>query len=151
MRHPLLRILVALLIGLWSPLCCCQAMTLAGSTCGDAVPEVASSDSCCQDLASSSSDAGDCESGQWDVPAPSDCSSCPSCQGTSGGAGLKVDSRLPSVSHEFNLVATLANTYVLSLPKPDEAVKPSARSWWRTPLHLRANRVSQRWHCALVV
>lgn len=151
MRHPLLRILVALLIGLWSPLCCCQAMTLAGSICDFVAAEQASSDSCCQNRESPPPGADDCSLDQGEVPAPTECSSCPSCQGTSGGAGSNAESRLPSVSHEFNSVATLASCRVFGLSKPDEAVKPSGLSWWRTPLHLRANRDSLRWHCALVV
>jgi len=35
MLHPALRNLVTLLLAIWSPLCCCQAAGLLGSSCSD--------------------------------------------------------------------------------------------------------------------
>ena len=47
MRHPFLRILVALLIGVITPLCCCRAALLVGSACDGKHLVAAEMDSCC--------------------------------------------------------------------------------------------------------
>lgn len=154
MRHPLLRILIALLIGLWSPVCCCQAMALAGSSCGDAsVPEI-QPDSCCQGCKSEprSSEPG---SSHDELPAdhershPGDCPSCPSCQGTAGGASLRADARLASSQPDGNAIATMTFAVTIAPRWPDEASITSSLSRWGRPPFARANREAQRWHCAL--
>jgi hypothetical protein len=151
MRHPLLRILVALLIGVVTPLCCCQAMAIVGSGCGLGHAAASVSDACCGGCKDGS------ESGEGDAPVepstphPSDCPSCPSCQGTASGPGLKADATLPTIEQAWNAIATCALAVVLDLPEADDAAHHGRPSWWRDPPCIRANREALRWHCALIV
>ncbi len=150
MRQPLLRILVALLLGMWIPLCCCQAMALAGDACGSTPTPQAKADSCCQGCHAAPSDQ---ESTPDDDKRslPSDCTSCPSCQGTSAGAGLTVETKLPTLEQNWNAAAAMALVVLTDLPKPDAAISPGLPSRWDDRLFIKANREAQRWFCALIV
>ncbi|MBX3392756.1 MAG: hypothetical protein KF787_08920 [Phycisphaeraceae bacterium] len=146
MRHPLLRILVALLIGVWSPLCCCQAMALAGNVC-EGTHQI-KTDSCCHE---------ESHPGEDETPAnhggslPVDCPSCPSCQGTSGGAGLTAEAKLPTLEQKWNALATIALAVLFDLPQSDEVISLGRPPWWNDPPFVKANREALRWHCALIV
>lgn len=155
MRHPLLRILVALIIGVSLPLCCCQAMMLVGGACDGASDTVELQASCCPSCLDESS--GSRSPTPVHTPSndenshPDDCPSCPSCQGLSGGAGLKVEAKLPALEQQWNALATIAIAVFFDLPKPDEAIVPGCPSRWGSPPHVKANRDAQRWHCALTI
>lgn len=150
MRQPLLRILVALIIGMWIPLCCCQAMALAGDACGSTPTPQAKADSCCQGFLAAHSD-------QESIPdddersLPGDCTSCPSCQGTSAGAGLTLEAKPPTLEQKWNTAAATALLVLSDLPRPDAAISPGLPSCWDDRLFIKANREAQRWFCALIV
>ncbi len=156
MRHPLLRILVALLIGVITPLCCCQAAAIAGGACDRSPAATQALDSCCggcpADPASNRTpDKSEDEPGNDQQPNPSNCKSCPSCQGTSGGTGNIAEARLPVLKLEWNTLATLAIaiSWATDAPEPKPARRPPG--WADSAPYLKANRDAQRWHCALLV
>lgn len=151
MRHPLLRILVALLIGVVTPLCCCQAMALAGSICDGRHAETTSSASCCHECPG---DPGPDQ--QQDSPTdddsdtPGDCRSCPSCQGASGGAGAKAEVNLPAIEKVLDTLETIAVAVLWSLPPLESQDASAPPGWAAAPPFLKANREALRWHCALL-
>lgn len=152
MRHPLLRILVALLISVATPVCCCQAMALAGSVCDGRFAAAAESASCCHECSDDPlSDQGQ-EVPTDEVPlSPSDCPSCPSCQGTAGGTGVKAEANLPVFKKVWNALATIAVAVLWSLPPLDAQNALAPPGWASDPPFLKANREALRWHCALLV
>lgn len=164
MRHPMLRILVALLIGVWSPLCCCQASVLAGTACGTmhrAEPVVQSLaqnaiSACCHrcDGTLLPEEGGSTSDGSGSVPTgdpPGSCPSCPTCQGLSNSVGLQIDAKFPSLDQQWNALATLALAVLFRLAEPEDAIIARMPPWWGSPPHIKANREALRWHCALVV
>src|SRR5688572_27424246 len=94
MRHPLLRILLALVIGVVSPMCCCHAAAVAGAACGPIEAQAAETPahSCC------SACRGDAE----DEPEPAsptpDDQPCPDCNSCDGN--LAPVSPAPVVKHK---------------------------------------------------
>ncbi len=151
MPHSLLRILVALLIGVWSPLCCCQAMMLAGSVCEISHSVAAVSDSCCHNCEDRPVSENEHPSSGLDGQHPSDCKSCPSCQGLSSGAGLKIEAGLASVEEQWNAIATIARDVFFHVPRRDDAIVPGRPLWWGSPPYVKANRETLLWHCALTI
>jgi len=152
MRHPLLRILVALLIGVATPVCCCQAMALAGGVCDGRFGAAAESASCCHQCPDSPLSDQEQEAPTDEVPpSPSDCPSCPSCQGTSGGTGVKAEANLPVFEKVWNALATIAVAVLWSLLPLDAQNTPAPPGWAADPPFLKANREALRWHCALLV
>jgi hypothetical protein len=170
MRHPLLRILVALLIGVVTPLCCCQAAALAGGACAGKHVAAAESDSCCGGrVGETRTDEGPAEQPCQDQPRddsqdqsqdrpdhdqpspPGKCPSCPSCQGTSAGTGISAEARLPAFEQQWNALATFALAVLWTMEAPEALVAPHPPGWAHYPPHLKANRDAQRWHCALLV
>jgi hypothetical protein len=156
MRHPLLRILVALLIGVVTPLCCCQAALLVGSACDGQHLVAAEIDSCCggcstETASRPASDRPQDDPNEDQPPSPGECPSCPSCQGTTGGTGAKAESRLPAFEQQWDALATFALAVLWTFPTPDAKVLPISPGWALDPPHLKANREALRWHCALVV
>lgn len=151
MRYPPLRILLALLIGVWSPLCCCQAKALAGIACSPSLAAEAATDSCCHECNDESVPSDDDWPDEHGGSPPGDCHSCPSCRGISVGAGLQTESKLSMDEQGWNALATLALPVLHGHPRPDDAIVASRPSWWESPPHVRANRDVQRWHCALIL
>lgn len=152
MHQPILRIIVALLIGVWSPLCCCQAMAFIGGACDGRPSPTASVESCCADCSdvparstNENSPLGDRESH------PPDCPSCPSCQALSGEAVLQVEAKSPTLDNEWTAIATIALLGQIDPPHADEPMDLRHPSWWHGPPFLRANREALRWHCALIL
>jgi hypothetical protein len=152
MRHPLLRILVALIIGVVTPVCCCQAMALAGSICDGRHAVVTKADSCCHECPDGrASDHRQEAPSDEQPPLPGDCPSCPSCEGTSGGTGAKAEVNLPVFEKVWNALATIAVVVLWSLPPLEAQVAPAPPGWAADPPFLKANREALRWHCALLV
>ncbi len=156
MRHPLLRILVALLIGVVTPLCCCQAALLVDSACDGNHLVAAETDPCCggcstETASRQASDPQRDHSNEEQPLSPDECPSCPSCQGTSGGTGVKAESRLPAFEQQWDALATFALAVLWTIPNPDAKVLPLSPGWALGPPYLKANREALRWHCALVV
>jgi hypothetical protein len=124
MRHPILRILAAIIIGLWSPMCCCQAADLLGSPC------VPAPESCC--------------SGCHDSDQPEPAAPCDDCHGTFMQAGI-----VPAPDHipqPTALTPVFFDTALfLSIPDAIAARHPAA-----TPPP-PAGRDLLRRHCALIV
>lgn len=152
MRHPLLRILVALLIGVITPLCCCQATAMVGSGCDGPHAVAIEPDSCCNgcddDPASQQDRDAPTDNEQ---PAPGKCPSCPSCDGTSAGTAINVEARLPAFEHDWDVIATLALAVLWDLPSLETRVTASSPGWASDPPFLKSNREAQRWYCSLVV
>jgi hypothetical protein len=152
MRHPLLRILVALLIGVVTPLCCCQAMALAGSICDGRHSAVSNGDSCCHECPRDPA-----PDQQQDAPTndhsepPGECPSCPSCQGTAGGTGAKAEASLPVFEELSNGLSTIALAVLWSLPPLEVHDAPAPPGWAADPPFVKANREALRWHCALLI
>lgn len=160
MRHPLLRVLLALLIGVVTPLCCCQAAALAGGACSGWNVAVAESDSCgggCPDGPASDPCPDRSQDQSRDRPdhdqpsPPGKCTSCPSCQGTSAGTVINAAARLPAFEQQWNALATFALAVLWTMEAPEALVAPHPPGWAHYPPHLKANRDAQRWHCALLV
>lgn len=152
MRNPLLRILVALLLGVVTPLCCCVIQTSLGNACGNRHAAAVTIDTCCTGC--SNDPASDFEQdtpADDQQPSQEDCPSCPSCQGTSGGTGAKAEVTLTALEHQWNALATMALAVLWNLPTTDIEAVASAPGWADDPPHLKANREALRWHCALLV
>lgn len=156
MRHPVLRILVAVLTGLLSPLCCCQAALLLGDGCTFADPQMGTqtvSACCCEDDNSETEQSGsriDGDSESPDLPGD-DCKSCPSCQGVAAGTGLAHLSATPNTGLDVDSLATAALAALadeLDVARAFLTLSPALR---RESPHLRSNRAALRWHCALIV
>lgn len=160
-RHPLLRMLVALLIGVVTPLCCCQAVAVAGGACsGGHVAAVESDSGCGGCVGGARADKRSAEEPCPDQPRddpqdrpshPGKCPSCPSCQGTSAGTGVNAEARLPAFEQQWNALATFALAVLWTIEAPETALAPRPPGWAKGPPHLKANRDAQRWHCALLV
>ena len=159
MRHPLLRILVALLMGVVTPLCCCQAAAVAGGGCTRTQASAPEADTCGGGCSGETAcDRGSGESGDEPDsdrhPVPGSCSSCPSCQGTSGGTGStggSAESRLPVFKQDWNGLETFSLELSWVTGAPESALVPRAPGWVQSPPYLKANRDAQRWYCALIV
>lgn len=151
MRHPLLRILLALLIGLVSPMCCCFAAVVAGMACSLAVGEPENDregrsccGSCCDDEGASTPTPA--ESGEHDK----DCPSCTSC----GGEAAAVNSA-PIIKFEPSAVTELTAILAAIAPQCDLGV-PISRDVAGTMHDARGaaahtGRDAQRWHCARIL
>lgn len=156
MRHPLLRILVAFVIGVWSPLCCCQAMALAGTACDGGHAAVSEPDSCCGgcliDPTSDHEQQAPTEDQDDDQgSAPGECPSCPSCEGNPSGTGVNAEVKLPAFEQQWDALTTLAVAVLWNLPPLDAQAAPAPPGWANAPPFLKANREALRWHCALQV
>lgn len=167
MRHPLLRVFLALLIGVWSPLCCCQAAALVGTTCGmmtepRASADLGAADSCCQCCDDEEppgdgalpSDPGEIVRAGSAAPGAPVCPTCQACQGSPVSAALHADAKIATVEQHRNALVTLGWAVlpdVQSLRGADAGSAPPPAWWWCGPPHLKANRDAQRWHCALVI
>lgn len=149
MRHPLLKVLAALFMGILAPLCCCQAMALAGSACGDATVREIRQDTCCQSCKGEPRSTDDGPPTDHERSHPGDCPSCPSCQGTANGAGLRAEARLAAPQLDWNAIATIALAATIAPSWLHEASITGSLSSWGKPPYARANREAQRWHCAL--
>jgi hypothetical protein len=161
----LLRILMAIVVGLGSPLCCCQAAMITGAVTGTAgqcpmgeeraTPSSARSSCCdhCRDEPaagqppSGDSDSSDHQSSPCDR---TPCNDCPGCQGVlglarldDGGAALKSLALAMTVLFIAPPVVLAPVVYTLENESPPQP-----------PDHLDCDaggRVLLRWHCALVI
>ena len=147
------RILVALLMAVWMPLCCCQSAMLFGASCQMDLQ-----------IEESTGSVSSCCSGKVDVAEDSTCEDLdPNCHGLKSckccriakraiGSGLDAASSNPRfeqtevslpIAHLASAIPDLglATTLSESLPFHDYAAPPA----------LRANRAALRWHCALIV
>ena len=149
MRHPLIRILVALLIGVCTPLCCCQAMALARTACESTLDPQEKSAACCQSCHAQPSSNEESAPEDHEGSLPRDCPSCPSCQGASDEAALKVEAKFSTLDQELNAIATIAFLVLSDLPMPDPAMIAGLPSWRGDRLFIKANREALRWFCAL--
>ena len=164
MTSPFLRIVLALVIGLWSPLCCCQAAMVAGAltgTPGDCTgsnKKTAASPikvGCCDHCGDEPSNPGssDHSSSTNHDRSPGDrspCNDCPGCQGT---LGL---SRLDKADTAMQALALAMAVLVIVVPVDLPLTLPTVTLpfWPRLPDHLplyAGGRSLLRWHCALVV
>lgn len=151
MRHPLLRILVAVLLAAWSPLCCCQAAAWAGSACGGPDRVEIISDACCDvDHGAAAARTPMVLMDQHRLPdgEPGGCSTCGTCQ---DAPALGVESKLPSLEREWNADGVPAACATPAWTMAERAVAPVLPAMADGPPHVRANRAAQRWHCALMV
>ena len=151
MRHPLLRILIALLIGVASPVCCCQVMALAGSAC-ESGHAAAEADSCCHECPFDPA-SDDLEEVRSDAPLPSssDCPSCPSCRGASVGKAAKSEANFPVFEEFWDTLATLSLAVLWELPALEAKCATVRPGWGDDPAFLKSNREALRWHCTLLV
>ncbi len=154
MRLNWLNPLLALVIALWAPMCCCQAALLAGApiptpchaSSGDDHAAETDADHCCCDA-----DASDAAT-ESDPVAPHDglpCDSCPTCfgkpaLGTTLDGGVRIDTDALAATLVVFIVAGLDGT----LSPPATVIGPREHG---PPHHTRANRAALRWHCALNV
>lgn len=136
MRHPILRILIAILIGFWSPMCCCQASELLGAPC--APSQQSHEESCC--------------SGCGDTPEeptePHDSGQpCTECHWSFAQAGVVLNSEHGGTL-STDAVTTIATFGTICTLLIADAGQP------RHPDHhppRPAGRSLLRWHCALIV
>lgn len=154
MRHPFLRILAALLIGLSWPACCCRASAMLGGVCGGTHETAAQpddegcSDSCCGHKADDTpTDVPSQQPHSPDAPCPS----CPSCLGVVTSVGVPSQAKA-----DLDVGLSLLNVAVCvpsdSLSCCSSSVTPLTTDGWTGPRpFLRSNRAAQRWHCALIV
>lgn len=131
MNSRCIKLLMVLLVGLWSPLCCCQAAALAAAvtgvpmSCGSAATPAATggrtaeSGGCCgcsrtcgeaaqsygHDDDEPEPDDGDPTAPASPEPANAPCDDCPACQGT---LGLN-----PAVTGSMTMARSLASIAVL--------------------------------------
>lgn len=153
-RHPLLRMLLALIIGLWSPMCCCRAMAMTGMACGGSgETESAAVDGCCDespDRSPAGEEPGSCP--DRSEPAPLGCPSCPACNGAPGvssGAGIKGEARLEAAGQEWTPQACVVWATLGREAGWLVSAGPARPPWRGVMPHVKANRDAQRWHCAL--
>lgn len=152
MRHPLLRILVALFIGVITPLCCCVVQAVAENACGGQHSAAVELASCCNGCSTQPGSDQDQDDPTEEPPSsPEKCPSCPSCQGTSGGTGAKAEIRVPAIEQVLDALATIALAAFWNLPPLDAEAAPPLPGWASDPPFLKANREALRWHCALLV
>lgn len=152
MRHPSLRILVAVLIGVIAPLCCCQASTFAGVLCDGRQEVTLAASTCCHECSDERDSLPQRDSSNNDQQSPpGKCPSCPSCQGVPAGAGVKSEAGRADLDQQLHALATLALAVVLDLPPLNTHVATAMPAWLADPPFVRANRATLRWHCALTV
>lgn len=151
MRNPLLRILAALVIGVWSPLCCCQVTALIGTACRSIAEAPVAKAGCCSKCHEESKQRDGDHSNDPKGSPLSECPSCPSCQGTSSGAGLKAESTSPAIERACDTAAVIVAVVLHDQPRMGAMVRPILPSWWGDPPFVRANREALRWQCALIV
>lgn len=152
MRHPLLRILMALLIGVCTPMCCCRAMALAGSVCDGRFVTLTEAESCCQKCSRDHAPDQRPEAPAHDDSCPpGGCPSCPSCQGASSIAGVKAEASVAVFEEVLNTLATIDLSLLCVLAPLDFEPALKRPGWATDPPFLKANRDAQRWHCALLV
>jgi len=162
MRHPLLRILVALLVGMITPLCCCRATAMLGTECGGwdardarvARIQGIRIDSCCDRPGNARSNQTQDAPADDQQPSPEHaptCPACPSCNGTLTGTGINVENRSPVSEHEWDGIVTLALAMALECPPLQTQAVALLSGWVSDPPFLIANREALRWHCALLV
>lgn len=152
MRHPLLSILVALFIGVIAPLCCCQFAVLTGAACGEVHGVAAQPDSCCRGCSGDPTPRDEKQTPtDHDEHTPGECPSCPSCQGTAVGTGVKFEAKVSALDQQLHALATIALAVLWELPPLDARAAPSWPGWASNSPFLRANREALRWHCALLV
>ena len=149
MRHPLLRIVLALLVGLMSPMCCCYAAAVAEAACSSlAGVKHAERRSCCNSCSEDDAapDSAPAETGKHDNGRP-DCASC-------GGAAVAVNS-VPVVTFKASAVTDLTPILAAIAPLSDLG-DPMSRGILG-PFHAprraaaHAGRDAQRWHCARIL
>lgn len=165
MRRTWFHILMAFIVGLWSPLCCCQAGLVIGTLTG--VPASCSNTELSEHMVSEddSQCCGHCGGNRNEPPTPSTdlegpekqlpgestpCNDCPACQGTLGVQQDTTDSSsvLKSITSEVPIFcyAMLPTWSVAgsSFPStPRKSVDHSGRGG--------GGRAILRLHCALVV
>lgn len=172
MRHPLLRILIALLVGMASPLCCCQAALFTGDTCGpspvvvvftpEAAPTPAAPSRCCSsakchDEQPPATSPTNSDTDNHNSPAhthnPSQpCDTCPTCYSTIKQASIDnlSSSTLNAFAKQYLCSDAAFPTLVELLRLELHAKQPQAYSQ-SDDAHIRPNRAALRWHCALIV
>lgn len=148
MHHPLFHILIAMLVGVCSPLCCCQMTAMAGGACGAFESAESVADDCCRSSESQRPSEDDPSRSGREGSGSRDCQSCP---GASVDAGLTVDSRLPTLERRWNAIATIEVRVQFQLIEADgKSVLCDAPRRGRPP-RVKSNRAVQRWHCALTM
>lgn len=163
MRHPLLRILVALIVGLWSPMCCCQAAMFIGGACPSCprpetpAPEPEPECCCCKHAPTPApgSSCGDSPTQADSSPHQPDskhpCNSCPACKGsaaTTASASAAISFHLPAL--QFDLFATLLLANFDCPVFSPQLDRPTAQ-WSPRGCIPRESRDVLRRHCALIV
>jgi len=154
MRHPLMRILVALLVGVWAPICCCRATTFLNTSCRETVAHATvSEESCCSRGCRTSTpeatpDHDPLHDGR--LP-PGGCKTCPSCVGSSGASGVLTGKDGPSKATAMNEVPAMLPAPIVVVRRGMPVAPPNTRNWSGDQGCQRANRSALRWHCALNV
>jgi len=165
MQRPLFHILLAFIVGVWSPLCCCQAALLVSdltgmpSRCGtsgiadaiDSRPAAHCCGGCCGERDQQPMPSNDSDTRHEQSPCESTpCHDCPACQGTVGIPNGTVDSSsaLKSIAYQFAIPAptTLSTWSVAPHPFPAVVGKPVDHSGRGD-----GGRAILRLHCALLV
>jgi hypothetical protein len=148
-----IHLLLVLLIGSSSPICCCRAMALLGGSCGPERSEamvladaaVACGGGCCR-TGPATADRDD-EDGGDRGPVP-DCAECPACHVDVAGPRGELDATsLAAIAAAFALVEQEGRS-IDACAAPDEVDQCAPER--SDPPSLRANRCALRWHCALV-
>ncbi len=161
MLESMFKLLLALLVGIVSPLCCCEATALAGTSC--AVVGVATSDtrsdeaSCCGGCRDRASDAAALAPHQVaskaaprDPTHPGTCPTCPKCKGVQSIA-LDHGPKLPALDNTWTTLATITIAAILDSSHSMNSIGSRPPSWRADPPSVKANRDALRWHCALIV
>ncbi|HMN95710.1 MAG TPA: hypothetical protein PKC43_03460 [Phycisphaerales bacterium] len=151
MQGSLVRIILALLVGVWSPLCCCQAMALVGRACERGALRGAEAAGCCSRCAADDGVPASQDDAAPTRPAdqlPGGCDSCPACLGAIGIA-VKLESltMIPDAGSD-------ERASVDPRPSPRQRIRrddAGSLSGPRPSQSLRANRPALRWHCTLIV
>lgn len=152
MRHPLLRALIAVTLGLWSTICCCQAQAIVGQACHAGPPaEAPSCCSGCHDEPESTDDeGGERGGGDGRDERREHSPGCPSCQNQQATAGSRFDHGPHDREHAQPALPVLAfAAEPRAIAAPVDSLRPRGLS--TAAANPRANRVTLRWHCALVV
>lgn len=152
MRHPLLRALIAVTLGLWSSICCCQARAIIGQACHAGPP--AEAPSCCSgchdEPESSDEQGGERDEGDGRGERREHSPGCPSCQYQQASAGSKLDhgpQGWERAQPALLVLAFMAEPRLID--SSIQSLRPRGLS--TAAANPRANRVTLRWHCALVV
>lgn len=149
MRRPFVRILMAFLIGLWSPMCCCHAAWMTGQPCGAEVTRdadgAARADDCC---------GRPVEPGSESPPESSTptCEQCSACQGNSPSFGALQSAQVKIKPVALDALSTFVLGVVLATENNAALASPPGPVEGRVPpATTRAGRTLLRWHCALIV